>query len=226
LGGTTSGREYIQGRLSASLQIGKKYKCYFYVVKEGPFFDSMNNFGVGFTTYHYYDSVYAWQTNITFQIKNIKPKINDVTVIDDTLNWIKVEGTFIADSAYRYFTIGNFFDLAHNKGSNSYFYVDDVHVELVENDGVEEVGVRKLEVYPNPCGEKLSVTGHQPLVNTIEVTDVLGRVLLRDEASNQQINNPSTQQIQLDVSTLPNGIYFIKSTDTKGNMMNGKFVKE
>ncbi|MEY2829199.1 MAG: hypothetical protein RIQ33_1057 [Bacteroidota bacterium] len=88
------------------------------------------------------------------------------------------------------------------------------------------VGSGQLAVYPNPCGEKLTVSGYQLLVNTIEVTDVLGRVLLRDEASNQQINNSSTQQIQLDVSSLPQGIYFIKATDSNGNLMNGKFVKE
>ncbi|MEY2829331.1 MAG: hypothetical protein RIQ33_1189, partial [Bacteroidota bacterium] len=56
--------------------------------------------------------------------------------------------------------------------------------------------------------------------------DVLGRVILRNEVTNQLINNSSTQQIQLDVSSLPNGIYFIKATDMNGNMMNGKFVKE
>ncbi|MEY2829739.1 MAG: hypothetical protein RIQ33_1597 [Bacteroidota bacterium] len=214
-------REYIQGRLSDSLQIGKKYKCYYYVVKQSSSYDSMNNFGMAFSTYHLHDS-----TTLVADLNYMTPKINDTTVINDTLNWVKIEGTFIADSNYKYFTIGNFFSAEQTIGISSYFYVDDVHVELVENDGVEEVGVRKLEVYPNPCGEKLLVTGYQLLGNTIEVTDVLGRILQRDEASNQQINNSSTQQIQLDVSSLPNGIYFIKATDMNGNLMNGKFVKE
>jgi hypothetical protein len=50
--------------------------------------------------------------------------------------------------------------------------------------------------------------------------DVLGRVVF------QQIDKSSTQQLQIDVSTLPSGIYFIKTTDVNGNQLNGKFVKQ
>jgi hypothetical protein len=88
--------------------------------------------------------------------------------------------------------------------------------------GFEDVVVNKeqLVIYPNPCGEKLLVTGNLLLVNTIEVMDMLGRVVF------QQINKSSTQQLQIDVSTLPSGIYFIKTTDVNGNQLNGKFVKQ
>jgi hypothetical protein len=206
-------REYIQGRLSDSLQIGKKYTCYFYVVKENSSYDSINNFGVAFTTYR------VQQYN-NVVITNILPKINDTTLIGDTLNWIKIEGTFIADSAYRYFTIGNFFDEAHTKGTLSYFYVDDVHVELIKNDGVEDVGSSKLEVYPNPASQSLVISS-KSLVNTIEVSNMLG----------QSCIIPPLQRGQgglliLNIETLSSGIYFIKATDTNGNTMNGKFVKE
>ncbi|MFM2049401.1 MAG: hypothetical protein RI955_1949 [Bacteroidota bacterium] len=34
------------------------------------------------------------------------------------------------------------------------------------------------------------------------------------------------RSISIDVETLPQGIYFIKATDVKGNVMNGKFVKQ
>ncbi|MEY4877411.1 MAG: hypothetical protein RL708_2561, partial [Bacteroidota bacterium] len=76
-----------------------------------------------------------------------------------------------------------------------------------------------LKIYPNPVSQSI-VISHQSLVNTIEITDVLGRVVF------QQIKNSLTQQIQIDVSTLQSGIYFIKAMDEKGNVMNGKFVKE
>ncbi|MFM2225968.1 MAG: hypothetical protein RJA07_2170 [Bacteroidota bacterium] len=74
-------------------------------------------------------------------------------------------------------------------------------------------------VYPNPASQSIVVSS-KSLVNTIEVRDVLGRVVI------QQIKNSSTQQIQIDVSSLSSGLYFIKATDIKGNTMNGKFVKE
>jgi hypothetical protein len=91
-----------------------------------------------------------------------------------------------------------------------------------------------LHIYPNPVKESLVINCKYPELNrevsTIEVTDLLGRVMLSSEyserASNQQINKSSTQQLQLDVSTLSNGIYFIKATDTLGNSLIGKFVKE
>ncbi|MFM2049117.1 MAG: hypothetical protein RI955_1665 [Bacteroidota bacterium] len=86
--------------------------------------------------------------------------------------------------------------------------------------GVEEVESSRFSIYPNPCGEKLLVTGYSLLVNTIEITDVLGRVVF------QQIKNSLTHQIQIDVSTLQSGIYFIKATDDKGFSQTAKFVKE
>jgi uncharacterized repeat protein (TIGR01451 family) len=86
--------------------------------------------------------------------------------------------------------------------------------------GVEEVESSRFSIYPNPCGEKLLVTGYSLLVNTIEITDVLGRVVF------QQIKNSLTQQIQIDVSSLSNGLYFIKATDDKGFSQTAKFVKE
>jgi hypothetical protein len=105
-------------------------------------------------------------------------------------------------------------------------------VQLYSNGGVpfvsrDEISSVKngLTIYPNPAEEWI-VVSLKSLVNTIEILDVLGRVMLRNEASNQQINKLSTQQLKLDVSALPNGIYFIKITDEKGNVVNGKFVKE
>jgi hypothetical protein len=209
-------REYIQGTIQDSLTIGKKYKCYYYVSLQSMQIvatDASNNFGMGFTTYH------VKQDSTWSNITNFQPKINDTTVISDTLNWVKVEGTFIADSAYKFFTIGNFFDEFHTKGLTSYYYLDDVHIEEVKGDGVEEVGKGKLEVYPNPASQSL-VVNSKSSVNTIEVTDVLGRVCSIPPCKGGE------GDLLVDVSGLSNGIYFIKATDIKGNILNGKFVKE
>ncbi|MFM2224193.1 MAG: hypothetical protein RJA07_395 [Bacteroidota bacterium] len=91
--------------------------------------------------------------------------------------------------------------------------------------GINDIKNNTISVYPNPCGEKLLVAGYSLLVNTIQVTDVFGRVVL------QQINIPqqigiSTQQIQIEVSGLSSGIYFIKAIDINGNAINTKFIKE
>ncbi|MEY4877470.1 MAG: hypothetical protein RL708_2620 [Bacteroidota bacterium] len=95
--------------------------------------------------------------------------------------------------------------------------------------GVEEIESSRFSIYPNPCGEKLLVTGYQLLVNTIEVTDVLGRILMVRQAHHDGISvvgHADEGSISINVETLPSGIYFLKATDTKGNIMNAKFVKE
>ncbi|MEN9522556.1 MAG: hypothetical protein RL065_933 [Bacteroidota bacterium] len=222
-------REYIQGTIQGSLIIGKKYRCYYYVSLKSFFAptDASNNFGIGFTTYH------VKQDSTWSNITNFLPKINDTTVISDTLNWVKVEGTFIADSAYKFFTIGNFFDFNHSKGLASYYYLDDVHIEEVKGDGVEEVVSKKLQLYPNPATYQLTVSSNQFTVNTIEVLDVLGRTQMVRQAHHDgdalAVDSPLQRGLgglELNISNLTNGIYFIKATDINGNVLNGKFVKE
>ncbi|MFM2226584.1 MAG: hypothetical protein RJA07_2786 [Bacteroidota bacterium] len=95
--------------------------------------------------------------------------------------------------------------------------------------GFEDVVANKdqLVVYPNPTNEWLTINDKWLTINTIEITDMLGRVMVSlSNHINQQIKNSSTQPLQIDVSTLPNGIYFIKTIDVKGNQLNAKFVKE
>jgi hypothetical protein len=41
------------------------------------------------------------------------PQVYDTAIIKDTLNWVKIEGSFIANGSERFITIGNFFDGAH-----------------------------------------------------------------------------------------------------------------
>ena len=54
----------------------------------------------------------------------------------------------------------------------------------------------------------------------IEVYDVVGRKL--EDLKMSRLGN----EIQIQVSDLAAGIYFIKATDEKGNVKNAKFVKE
>ncbi|MEY2828240.1 MAG: hypothetical protein RIQ33_98 [Bacteroidota bacterium] len=81
----------------------------------------------------------------------------------------------------------------------------------------------ELTVYPSPCKDKLTVSSNQFAVNTIEVTDVLGQL---QHCSITQYSIHNTDNYQLNTANLSSGTYFIKATDTKGNVWNGKFVKE
>ncbi len=69
-----------------------------------------------------------------------KPQINDTTVIATDNKWYKVSGFFVADKAFEYLTVGNFFDDIHTKvtvfrnenvysgGTRAYYYIDDIYV--------------------------------------------------------------------------------------------------
>jgi hypothetical protein len=78
----------------------------------------------------------------------------------------------------------------------------------------------ELSVYPSPCKDKLTVSSTRFAVNTIEVTDMLGKVCIIPPFQRGQGG------LELNTEHLPSGTYFIKATDTKGNIWNGKFVKE
>jgi hypothetical protein len=101
--------------------------------------------------------------------------------------------------------------------------------------GVQEVANTKegLVIYPNPCGERFLVTGEKLLVNTIEIMDVLGRTKIVRQAHHNgdvlAVDSPLQRGLggfELNISNLPNGIYFLKATDEKGKIYNSKFVKE
>jgi len=85
-----------------------------------------------------------------------------------------------------------------------------------------------LTIYPNPAKEWI-VVSCKSLVNTIEVIDVLGRTMMVRQAHHDDADSPLKRGLggfEINVSNLPSGIYFVKITDEKGNVVNGKFVKE
>jgi hypothetical protein len=90
------------------------------------------------------------------------------------------------------------------------------------NVGMEQglISHEQLRVYPNPVKDELLVVSYQLLVNTIEVTNLLG------EQQNVKVEKLNTENYKLRTEYLANGLYFIKALDSKGNILNGKFVKE
>ncbi len=99
---------YLQGRLVHNLVSGQSYCVTFYIVRINNSDYAVNNIGAyldgGFidTTSH----CYAPQTEYT-------PQIVEPAIISDTLNWTKIQGSFVANGTEKFITIGEFFDTAH-----------------------------------------------------------------------------------------------------------------
>ena len=70
---------------------------------------------------------------------------------------------------------------------------------------------------PNPVTDKLTISNKKSGENTIEIFNILNqRIFFKQSAADSQ-----HQEIHIDVSDFPSGIYFLKS----GNY-SAKFVKQ
>ena len=128
-------REKIGVQLSNDLSIGTKYFVSFKLTTTtwDAFSGASNKVGVLFSTQKYTPA----HPSLT---KDYCQMWVD-SIITDTVNWVQVTGSFIADSAYSFITIGNFFTNAHTDTIRfwepptntsyylqSYYFIDDVCV--------------------------------------------------------------------------------------------------
>ena len=211
----TTYREMIGAELLSPLIIGRKYYISFNVSLSSYDFCASNNIGVLFSTTPHIDTS---QTFSTWIIQNYS-HINNYTIITDTINWNTVRGDFVADSAYRYIIVGNFFNnyntdiLITNNDSNCqiYYYIDDVCVSedstecdfLLQNTIVNSQS--QVKIYPNPT-EKYFNIDIQKLNNKenvhFELYNAIGKLVLF-----KVLTATSTE---VNTEYLKTGVYFIK----------------
>jgi len=100
-----------------------------------------------------------------------------------------------------------------NSASPSHFCLSTNMIEA------EEEG-SGIIVYPNPVGNQLAIRNTQYAISNIEVFDLLGLniFVLQPAAS-------SRQQILIDISGSPPGVYFLRLKTDRG-IINRKFVKQ
>ena len=285
-------REYVQARLFDTLPNSKNFCITFYVNLCNNYSNATDGIGL------YLDN--GSLSTCSYCLASAFPQISNQqgNLLNDTLNWIKIQGNFNATGNETYINIGNFisdnFTNASVQGMHSAYNIDDVSViesnskikadddtiinkgdtitlgksiegmpvdwydlhgnllaasstikvspttttsyvvkmDLCGNVSYDTVKVSvstgvellafengQLEVYPNPASQSL-VISCKSVVNTIEVTNLLGQVCIIPPCKGGK------GDLSIEISTLSNGIYFIKATDEKGNVMNAKFVKE
>jgi hypothetical protein len=115
------------------------------------------------------------------------------SILADTVNWVLVRGSFVADSAYRYVVIGNHFDNAHTdtlhfadyfQYARGHTLIDNVCVSLDPigcplTNGIAEFAEDILVIFPNPVVDVLRVSGVSPGQH-ISIHDVCGRLIWED----------------------------------------------
>lgn len=129
----TSYREYLQVKLKEPLIPGEYYCAEMYVSAADIFNYSCNDIGMFFSKNQIgiYDKI---------DTLSYSPQIVASDIIKDTVNWVRISGTFEAQTSAKYLIIGNFKSdvdtnvlLKSNAGdsfyNHAYYFIDDVSVE-------------------------------------------------------------------------------------------------
>ncbi len=225
----SNAREVMGIQLIESLAIGQKYFVSFYVSRA---FSSSNQtiyyinaasnkIGARFSTVSYYD--YSFVNRNPVPIDNHAQVFTD-SIITDTLNWVKISGSFVADSSYKYVCFGNFFTDSATKplfldtaAADAYYYIDDITVstdslmadkEILKNSSVD--------IFPNPTMNIINIVNNSTDVFNLTVYSVLGKQIFKES-----INERETS---IDLTNYSKGIYFLQ-IDEKGGMIQKKIVK-
>ncbi len=209
--GSTNSREYVGTQLNQTLIIGQKYFISFWVSSAFGYMNpydyphlACNNLGARFSTVSYSPNNPQFANNFAH--------IVDTNIINDTINWIKISGSFIADSAYQYLSIGNFFtdsitnwiSIGQSLPNVAYYYLDDVCVttDSLYNDtwtGIENLHESNISIIPNPANTFIKINGMEGELE-INIYDLVGRIVRHTKINNNLLNTES----------ISNGIYLIK----------------
>lgn len=219
-------REFIQAQLSSAIVPGTKYFLCLKVSLVDSSHCSSNNIGMLLSTIPYDISGFAPMPTCNCS------QLFSTNIINDKINWTQLSTSFVADSAYQFVLIGNFFDNAHTSSYTAnppcsqyaYYYIDDVFISTdslecyLNPEGIYPITKEKysFSLYPNPTTQELNINLQQP-ANEIEITDAIGRVVA--QAENKK------QETQIDVHSLSAGIYFVRITFMDGSVAVKKFVK-
>ena len=216
-------REYIGGILSDTLKQGHEYCISFYVSVA----DGMKYVIDGMGLYLSVDSAvdYTINTNLSFIPQISNPSGN---IIYDTLNWVQISGTYIANGGEKYLTIGNFKDDANtmidstsSTANSAYYFIDDVSV-IDCTVGINEVNDNKDvgRLYPNPANTVVyyeNVLGEDES-GKVKLMDMLGK-----EIKEYKLTKGSNL-ISIPVSELSKGVYMVKVEITERNSEMIKLV--
>jgi hypothetical protein len=204
-------REIIGCHLTSPLQNGKTYYISFKVSMSygglmGNYVAS-NGIGIKFTTKQN-------SYNNPIPIDN-SPIIYSSSIITDSVNWITISGSFIADSAYEYLAIGNFFDDNHTDTLllgpvkfRSYYFVDDICVSNESESCLINVTDNLMnngfEIFPNPTHNIIYIKSFK-CITSINLYDITGELLFTLENNEKNM----TGIYKIDCSQFKPGIYFI-----------------
>lgn len=196
-------REYIETPLDTPLIQNECYHFEMYISSADVAKYSSHNLGVYFS-----DTLIQ---NVPISLFSfLTPQINNApTNYPDTSNWVLVSGDYTAHGGENYLIIGNYSSDLIMDATNvnptgydmSYVFIDDVSLIACTSVGTNEIAESDLfKVYPNPSNSFITVS-NKTNSKSYQLRNVLGQLVLSGTLT-------ATQQI--DIASLPSGIYFLQ----------------
>lgn len=193
-------REYVAVKLSDTLLHGECYYAEFYVSLANQVRYAIDNLGCYFTNDTSGYKSFSSNIPVIPQILN-----QPGNFLSDTMNWLKVSGSFMAAGGETFLLIGNFFNDANtmldtvNPGSTwqvAYYYVDDVLVTPCDSiTGLNyDILSQNMKVYPVPSTNTLYFRSEHPTNNSkikfysIAGTDLSSKVAIKKLANGWQFD--------------------------------------
>ncbi len=215
VGGNINAREIIGRQLSNPLIPNTKYYVSFKLSLADSSIFACDKVGLSFSTVPFYDD------SISTTLINNHSTVYSSAIIYETENWVTISGNFIADSAYDYVMLGNFFTDSNTDFDSSlshpitfysfaYYYIDDVCVssDSLECDLANSIDAIKtkgsLSVYPNPANDFITVQFNTVTAASITLYNSLGQVVYARNTAKPFAN------YKIDVSGIPQGMYFLQ----------------
>lgn len=219
-------REWIMVPLLEPMVVGQTYYCSMRAnaafggnAQYPQIWLASSHLGMFFTTYDrhwYWGDAYPAPLNTAHVLST--------QVLADTVGWNLVSDSFVADSAYTYLMIGNFFsnaltDTLHLAPQGDpwewfprgYTLIDAVCVSPNPlgcdlGQGVEGVQEESRILFPNPASDRLFIAGRSGA--EYQVLDALGRAIAQGRALNDRW--------AVDVRTWPHGAYIMRLETSEG----------
>jgi hypothetical protein len=212
-------REIIGTELSSSLQTGIKYYVSFYLNKGG----GLSNYDVASNKIGVLFSTIPFNSTNPAPLNNFAHVYSD-SIISDTLNWVLIADSFIADSAYNFISIGNFFDSANTDTLNfgnplsegSYYLFENICVSSDSNlcgnqSFIQDYQSDIILTYPNPVNNILNIS--------LGVNNKNFQKVLLYNSFGQKIYYSSLadniSNLQMNFQSLTNGIYILEIESSK-----------
>lgn len=201
-----NGRTYLGGTFSRDLTTGSKYYWSYWVQMCDVSGYATDGFGIKLL-----------RDAAANGFPDGLPTSFDTSYVADSLEWVKVSGSFIADSTYQFFALGNFFYDGTTtflqvtfRSQSAFYYVDNVCVSTNSTECGISPNARITQRTPLKMAPTYGTYTDidNPGNEVAIVTDIHGVEVIR------------TRDKRIDFGNLPKGLYFVRIARSVGTFLN------